>query len=546
MTNRFITLFSLCLVLLIWAGAGCVPQPLTPTPPPTPPPPELPPPDTTRPETIITSTLGETIDYNDVTFEWTGSDDTTPTTNLTYSCYLEGHDTDYSPFTLDTARTYYDLPDGSYVFYVKSQDEAGNIDPTPATSEFTIATPPPEEPEVEVPAGSQLLILVGSQVNRIAVGCDGKTIYALDSSNAQLYKSDHSGYGWNIISAGIAGAATWDELAVAPDDPDIVAVVTNARTEVYMSIDGGTNFHVTGLGGKLGAGERVQCLAISPCYGTPSRELAVGTATGNGGGKVWVDIVNHFASGWQDISTGATGWLPTAPAISGTDVFAIEYSPAFAADGTLLAIVASGPAPDTDDTYLYIGIRDLASNNAVWNTFPRYPVEICQSGQDTPGTALTYADLALPADYSGGGASSRHVYACWSDNPPGVATAGNANDDVYRLDDTMCYPLQARPDIICSLAHYGFYSRGKLLAGAMMSADTPFGLSTQVYCTLNPQSTCPIWQKSLKPPTGPNEAQVAWSPSGEMAYCGTSSIGGGGGSESAFSHSRDNGLTWNQ
>jgi len=258
MTNRFITLFSLCLVLLIWAGAGCVPQPPTPTPPPTPPPPELPPPDTTRPETIITSTPGETIDYNEVTFEWTGSDDTTPTTDLTYSCYLEGHDTDYSPFTLDTARTYYNLPDGSYVCYVKSQDEAGNIDLTPATSEFTIATAVAEEPEVEVPAGSQLLILVGSQVNRIAVGCDSKTIYALDSSNAQLYKSDHSGYGWNIMSAGIAGAATWDELAVAPDDPDIIAVVTNARTEVYLSIDGGTNFHVTGLGGKLGAGERVQ------------------------------------------------------------------------------------------------------------------------------------------------------------------------------------------------------------------------------------------------------------------------------------------------
>ena len=531
--SKFTISFILCLVILTWAGAGCVPQPATPTPPP----PESPPPDTMPPETTITSAPVETIDYNEVTFEWTGSDDTTPTTDLIYSCYLEGHDTDYSPFTLDTARTYYELPDGSYVFYVKSQDEAGNIDPTPATSEFTIATPPPEEPEVEVPSGSQLLILIGSEVNRIAVGCDGKTIYALDSGNAQLYKSDLSGYGWNIISAGIAGAATWDELAVAPDDPDIVAVVTNARTEVYMSIDGGTNFHVTGLGGKLGAGERVQCLAISPCYGTPSRELAVGTATGNGGGKVWVNIVNHFPSGWQEISTGAPTW-------SNADVFAIEYSPGFAADGTLLAIAAT--APPTDDTYLYIGIRDLASNNAVWNNLPRYPVEICQSGQDTPGTPLTYADLTLPADYLGGAPSSRHVYACWSDNPPGVAVAGIANDDVYRLDDTMCYPLQARPDIICSLAHYGFYSRGKLLAGAMMSADTPSGLATQVYCTLNPQSTFPVWQKSLKPPTGPNEAQVAWSPSGEMAYCGTSSIGGGGGDESALSHSRDNGLTWNQ
>jgi hypothetical protein len=530
-----------CLIVLVFAG--CATQPPTPSQPP--PEPQPPPTDTTPPETMITSTPDVTIDYNEVTFEWTGSDDTTPSTHLTYSCCLEGHDTDYSPFRLDTAKTYYELPDGSYVFYVKSRDKAGNIDLTPATSEFAIATAMPEEAEAEVPGGSQLLILVGSEVNRIAVGCDGKTIYTLDSGNAQLYKSDHGGYGWNIISAGIAGAATWDELAVAPDDPDIVAVLTDARTEVYLSIDGGTSFHATGLGGKLGAGERVQCLAISPCYGTPSRELAIGTATGSGGGKVWVNIVNHFASGWQDISTGSAGWLST-PAILGTDVFAIEHSPGFAADGTLLAIVASGPTPDTDDTYLYIGIRDLASNTAIWNDSPRYPAEICQSGQDTPGTPLTYADLSLPADYLGGTPPSRHVYTCWSDNPPGVAVAGNVNDDVYRLDDTVCYRLQAGPDIICSLAHYGFYNRGKLLAGAMMSTNTPFGLATQVYCTLNPQSTCPVWQKSLKPPTGPNEAQVAWSPGGEMAYCGTSSIGGSGSNESALSHSRDNGLTWNQ
>ena len=538
-------LFILCLVFLILAGTGCSPQPPTPPPlpPPPPAPPEPPPPDTTPPETIITSAPSETIDYTEVTFEWTGSDDTTPTTDLTYSCYLEGHNTDYSPFTSNTAKTYTDLPDGSYIFYVKSQDEAGNIDPTPATSKFTIATTPPEEDEVVAPVDSSLLIVSNSDVNRIAVAYDN-TIYALDSINARLYKSDHGGYGWVNISRGIAGAAPWDELAVAPDAPDIVAVVTNAGTEVYLSVDGGTNFYATNLAGKLGAGERVKCLAISPSYGMPSRELAVGTATGNGGGKVWVNIVNHFPGSWQDTSTGAAGWLPTAPPISGTDVFAIDYSPGFAGDGTLLAIVASGPVPDTDDTYLYIGTRDLGSNNTTWNSFPGYPVEICQSGQDTPGTPLTYADLALPSDYSGTIPSLRHVYACWSDNPPGVVTAGNANDDVYRLDDTVCYRLLIRNDAVCSLTHYGFYNRGKLLAGAAIAPTTPFCPGPQVYCTLNPQSTCPTWQKSQKPPTGPGQARVAWSPDGEVAYCGTS--GGGGHDQSAFSISTNNGLTWNQ
>ena len=528
---------------------SCIPQPLTTPLPPSPPPlpqqspPELPPSDTTFPETTIIDAATEAPDHSELTFEWTGNDDTTPTDNLVYSYYLEGYDTDYSPFMINTSKTYTNLPDGSYVFYVKAQDENGNTDPTPDTIKLAVATVPPDEIEPVTPIDTSLLIAPNSDVNRIAVAYDGVTIYALDSPNSRLYKSDHGGYGWADISKGIAGAATWVELAIAPDNPDVVAVATDAGTEVYLSVDGGTNFYITGLNSKLAAGERVKCLAISPSYGGLRRELAVGTSTGNGGGKVWANIISHLSSGWQDMSTGATGWLPT-PAISGVDVFTIEYSPGFAADGTLLAIVASGPPPNTDDTYLYTGIRDLASNTTTWNSSLGYPVEICQLGQDTPGTPLTYADLALPADYPI--LSQRHVYACWTDNPPGVATAGNANDDVYRLDDTVCTRLLVRSDIICSLAHYGFYSRGKLLAGAMMSSSPTASFAIQTYFTANPFSPCPTWKNSQKPPTGPNQAQVAWAPNGEVAYCGTSSASGAGHDQSAFSVSANDGFTWNQ
>ena len=192
---------------------------------------------------------------------------------------------------------------------------------------------------------------------------------------------------------------------------------------------------------------------------------------------------------------------------------------------------------------MYVGTRDPAANSIIWNNFAGYPVEICQQGQDTPGTPLTYADLALPADYLGGTPSQRHVYACWSDNPPGVAAAGNTNDDVYRIDDTTCYRLQARPEVISSLAHYGPLSHGKLLAGAMKSTSS---LAVQVYCSFNPMSAHPTWQRSQKPPTGPGNAQVAWSPDGKIAYCGTSAAVGAAHDQSAFSRSTDNGLTWNQ
>jgi hypothetical protein len=524
--NKYTILFMLCLALLAVTNIHCLIQPITP--PTTPQSPELPPQDTTPPETTITKASDKTIDYNEITFQWTGSDNITSTANLTYSYYLQGYDTDYSPFNTDTTKTYTDLPDGTYIFYVKSRDEASNIDPTPASVTFTIAMPQPEEePGATVPAVSTLLIVPGSDVSHIAVAYDN-TVYALDSLHAKLYKSEHGGIDWTDISRGLSAAAPWTGLAIAPDDPEIVAVVTNAGTEVYLSTNGGANFTATGLTGKLGGGERIRCLAISSGYGR--RDISVGTSTGSGNGRVLTNVSNGYPSSWQDMSTGAAGW-------SNADIFSLEYSPGFDIDGTLLAIAAT--APPTDDTYLYIGTRDIGGNTITWNSFAGYPVEICQSGQDTPGTPLTYADLALPADYSGSRPSHRHVYACWSD------MGGNPDDDVYRLDNAVCYRLMVR-DIICSLAHYGMFSQGKLLAGAAIASATDISAGPQVYCTFNPQSAYPIWQSSQKPPTGPGQARVAWSPDGKAAYCGTSSAFGGSHDQSAFSISRNDGFTWNQ
>jgi len=546
------TLKLLAIISLVTlAAASCGPN-LPPVTPPQPtqltlpsPPPE-PPPDNTAPETIINSSPGKTVNQNAVTFQWTGTDDKTPTPDLTYSCYLAGYDADYSPFTSDTTKTYSNLPDGTYTFYVKSRDAAGNEDKTPASVEFTVQTIKPSPVTPAAPVDSSLLIVPNSNVSHIAVGPDGKAIYAIDAFNAKLYKSEQGGFGWIDSSKGIGGASAWDGLAVAPDDANVVAIIADSGTEVYLSTNGGTSFYRMGLAGTLKASERAKCLALSPVYGQGRRELAVGTSTSNGGGRVLLSISSGMSTAWADISTGVSGWLPSSPPIAGADVFAIKYSPSFPSDGTLLAIVASKPPPDTDDTYLYIGFKDMGTSNIVWNSFPGYPVEICQPGSDSPGTPLTYADLALPADYNGANPAHRHVYACWTDNPAGSTSVGNPNDSVYRLDDTIVYRLLVHNDVICSLAHYGRFSRGKLLAGALNARPGTFATGPQVYFSFNPQSAYPAWQESRKPPTGPGQARVAWSPDGNLAYCGTSSTAPGGHDQSAFSISRYNGLTWNQ
>ncbi|HDO19452.1 MAG TPA: DUF4091 domain-containing protein, partial [Thermoplasmatales archaeon] len=99
------------------------------------------------PETTITEGPSGVIDYNDVTFSWSGSDDNTPVDQLLFSYKLEGYDTTWSVWSKETTTSYYDLPDGSYVFKVRTKDKDGNIDPTPAERDFTISTN--EKPSID-------------------------------------------------------------------------------------------------------------------------------------------------------------------------------------------------------------------------------------------------------------------------------------------------------------------------------------------------------------------------------------------------------------
>ena len=92
------------------------------------------------PSTSIVESQSGKIDENSATFAWTGSDDNTDPANLTYSYKLEGLDSDWSAFSSTTRKTYKDLADGSYTFYVKAKDEDGKVDPNPASWTFTVDT----------------------------------------------------------------------------------------------------------------------------------------------------------------------------------------------------------------------------------------------------------------------------------------------------------------------------------------------------------------------------------------------------------------------
>ena len=98
--------------------------------------------DTIPPETSIVSGPSGTITSNDVTFTYSGTDNVTATANLVYSYKLEDYDSQWSSYTTATSQDYDDLPDGSYNFFVKAKDEAGNVDSTPASRSFTVVIAP--------------------------------------------------------------------------------------------------------------------------------------------------------------------------------------------------------------------------------------------------------------------------------------------------------------------------------------------------------------------------------------------------------------------
>lgn len=399
---------------------------------------------------------------------------------------------------------------------------------------------------VDTPNSTGNVIVGPSEINAIAIGGDGRTFYAVDIPNSRVYKSTDSSISWvDLVSQLTAAGAVlpaWD-VAVAPDNPSLVAVVTSNAAgrprEVFVSNNEGAKWQNTNLDAALtanGDAGFVGAIDISVNYG--SYDIAVGSRTGAGGGDVYVlKAVGHGT--WA--AQGFTG-----------DILAAEFSPTYATDCSLVTISA-----DASGTYINLGIHDIPANTTNWGTWG--PVEVTTAGPGSSpntGTPILTADLELPFDFSGQAPSLRRCYIS--------IDAPTTNAGIYRFDDTVGYWLipAAANKRISSIAYHGTYTSGKLLAGEVLG-DT--NLAAVITWFTDAPMTCPntCWYQTQKAPTGGGNsgyanAQVAWSPDGSRAYCGTSSanldVGGWPGGyltgqlldESAFSLTLDDGYTWNQ
>ena len=407
-------------------------------------------------------------------------------------------------------------------------------------------------------------IVSPSEVSRIAIGSDGKTFYAINTPSPDnitggraLYKSTDSGISWSdrfsqylyqaMTPAEQVNFRVWN-VAIAPDDVNLVAIVTNGSVSnlprnVWLSIDGGSNWQNT----NCPASDNVSTIDVSMNY--DGHDIAVGTRTGGGGGNTW--ILKSTDPGHSWIPQGFAG-----------DIMALKFSPSYNSDATI-AIVYS----DASGTYLNFGIHDLASNTTDWTTaYGGHPPEVTTGGAGTSPRAnqIITADLELTSDFLGQAPGLRRCYIS--------IDAPTTNSGIYRFDNIAGYWLMPTTATrrISSIAYYGTYASGKLLAGEVLG--NPCSATVMTWFTDSP-TTCPIpcWYPAMKPPTGAagtdncagsgyGNAQVAWSPDGSTAYVGTASSAalvagvnwptpyliGEDLDESAFSLSRNNGETWNQ
>lgn len=389
------------------------------------------------------------------------------------------------------------------------------------------------------PAGA--VLVAGGDITDFVVASNGKTIYLVDTTLNQVARSDNGGRTFTVL-ASYAGASA-DLVAVAPDNPEVVAVVDNstAPDTLYISTNGGATWANLAFVGTL-ATEVITGVAVGPADATAllNREYVVCTADPAAGvfGDVWMIGVTNA---WVNESGGAgliiydftslamaANWFGqwAIVAVGSDNVGASNPEVGTPGDTWLIAInaspiagpVAIAPTPVNMDTLTYDSPAEIAGGGAA-------SAEIISSS------------VALPFDFDATSPVGFRSFVGWASQ-----TLAGVADDVFRVDFNAPRKLDILPTVqIQSLSYSGTVAAGTLFAGAYAS--------NTIWFTSNPGAGAPTWGFSFKPPTvntpaAGNNTRVAVSPdfaASNVVYAGCTDAAG----ENAFSKSADGGLSFN-
>ena len=467
----------------------------------------------------------------------------------------------------------------------------------------------------------------GSEIIDMAAGNDGKSVtvavrtWVSDNysglsgriRNVQLFSNDN-GISWEKKSDNI-----FQVIPTIGNPNYLTALVggSNGPKIVLRSTDGGAGWDTIFDGKGLDTDETIRFADVSPNYtarGGSRQDIGLVTCGGSNGGRWIVRSSGDYSQASVQINANGSLNQLGENTTSGIDYLAIRFSPNYQSDGSIALVYADNTSANGGATWYNIAYRDLDANTTQQFAFPFPGVEV-RDPASAPGASpnwsqLNNVDLQLPSDFTGTAASLRRAYISLDAygsggiNPDLRPKPKNdyAQDGIFRIDDATPYVLMDTSGVsdksIYTIAYYGTYASGKLLAGERLGY--PCTATVPVWFTDSP-TTCPIpcWYPALKPPTGAGNprpgtdnkvscelsaktglgaAIVDWSADGSLAFAATGSlpctvyanqtgyIGGAGritdpdrrlwyqmqffdcvpNDESALSISRNNGETWNQ
>lgn len=187
--------------------------------------------DTTPPDTTLTSGPANVTASTSATFTFGSS-----TPGSTFRCSLDGA----APTTCSSPQTYSGLASGSHTFSVAAVDPAGNVDPTPASSSWTV--------DATAPAVALTNPAAGSYTNNAAPTVSGTAEALPGDSNVTVNIYAGSGVTTapvQTLSAPVASGGAWSAKASAlPQGTYTVqasqtdgASNTGYSTEVVFTVD---------------------------------------------------------------------------------------------------------------------------------------------------------------------------------------------------------------------------------------------------------------------------------------------------------------------
>ncbi|MFH1775414.1 MAG: hypothetical protein ABH839_01980 [Chloroflexota bacterium] len=360
--------------------------------------------------------------------------------------------------------------------------------------------------------------MAGADIVDFAVAGDGTIVYAGIGTANELYKSTNGGATWTKIDM-TAAIGTIDLIAVAPDNPDVVVWIDNlgGADKVFASTNGGTTFEELTNSDVT----NIRALDVSTaaaginyiCVGGDDGVAAPGNA---------IKIANFDLGDSVPKWTAMEGW---ATMDGSNSVAAVKFSSNFSSNKVMVAVTETDTAGNDEVYYEISGYSARKWNyTAGWPTYNGVNNKILSGVAN--GVPLQSASISLLPDYLFNDPLKRIGFVGMATNAA-CATEGG----IYRMNDETATGLKTNTNI-----HSVAYKEDDLLVAGDYDANI-------VYRSANPLASVnwSIYSTSVYQ----RPSSVAATVRTKVAWAGDNVVAGTSGNESAFSVSKDSGVTFN-